>query len=79
MAFPDGETWLFWDKSTDNGTPQSLIKYDVYVNGVLDHSIVGGDRTILYDNPNSDNTYQVYAVDEANNRSAPATIVASNR
>src|SRR6266508_58990 len=48
MSFQDGETWLFWDQSTDNVDPQSVIRYDVYVNGVLDHSLLGADRTILY-------------------------------
>jgi chitinase len=74
MSFPDGETWLFWQKSTDNVDPQSVIRYDVYLNGVLDHSLLGGDRTILYGNPNSLNTYTVIAVDSAGNQSAPASI-----
>jgi chitodextrinase len=38
MSFEDGETWLFWDQSTDNVTPQPFIRYDVYVNGVFDHA-----------------------------------------
>lgn len=74
MAFPDGETWLFWDQSTDNLDPQSVIRYDVYANGVFDHSLVGDDMTILYGNPGVPNTYQVIAVDSAGNESAPATL-----
>ena len=74
MSFQDGETWLFWQQSTDNVDPQSFIRYDVYVNGAVDHSLMGADRTILYGNPGVFNTYQVIAVDSAGNQSAPATL-----
>ncbi len=74
MSFEDGETWLFWQQSTDNVDPQSVIRYDVYVNGVFDHSLMGADRTILYGNPGVFNTYQVIAVDSAGNQSAPASL-----
>ena len=74
MSFQDGETWLFWQKSTDNVDPQSVIRYDVYVNGVLDHSLLGYSQTVVYGNPGVFNTYQVIAVDSADNASAPATL-----
>ena len=74
MSFQDGETWLFWDQSTDNVDPQAVIRYDVYVNGVFDHSLQGFDRTVVYGNPGVFNTYQVIAVDSADNQSAPATL-----
>ncbi len=74
MSFQDGETWLFWDPSTDNVDPQSVIRYDVYVNGNFDHSLQGQGRTIVYGNPGVLNTYQVIAVDSAGNPSAPATL-----
>ena len=74
MSFQDGETWLFWDQSTDNVDPQAVIRYDVYVNGVFDHSLQGFDRTVVYGNPGVFNTYQVIAVDSAGNQSAPATL-----
>lgn len=73
MAFPDGETWLFWEQSTDDRTPQPFIKYRVYLNGLLDHTVVGTDRTILYGTPGALNTFEVAAVDEAGNQSPPAT------
>jgi chitodextrinase len=79
MNFPDGETWLFWDPSVDAVTPRFAITYLVYLNGVLDHGVVGFERTILYGTPLSFNTYTVIAVDEAGNESAPATIVVDNR
>jgi len=74
MSFQDGETWLFWDQSTDNIDPQPVIRYDVYVNGVFDHSLMGAGRTILYGNPGVFNTYEVIAVDSAGNQSAPASL-----
>ncbi len=79
MYWPDGETWLFWTQSTDDTTPQSLIQYDVYVNGVLDHSLVGRGSTILYGNPNSLNTIAIIAVDTSGNESVPVSIVVDNR
>jgi hypothetical protein len=78
MYWADGETWLFWDKSTDATTAQSVIEYRVLLNGVFDHSIVGFNRTILYGNPNSWNTYTVIAVDASGNESAPASIDVPN-
>jgi chitinase len=74
MSFEDGETWLFWQQSTDNVDPQPLIRYDVYVNGVLSDSGLGIDRTIVYGIPGQTNTFQVIAVDSAGNQSAPATL-----
>jgi hypothetical protein len=74
MAFQDGETWLFWQQSTDDFDPQSLIRYDIYANGILDHSLFGGSMTILYGNPGVPNTYQVIAVDTTGNQSVPATL-----
>jgi hypothetical protein len=68
------EVWLSWTESFDNQTAQSAIAYEVYVNGVLDHTILGADRTILYGTINGENTFTVIAVDSAGNRSAPATI-----
>jgi fibronectin type 3 domain-containing protein len=75
MSFPDGETWLFWQKSTDNFDPQSVLRYDVYVNGVFDSSIVDGTMNIVYGNPGGPNTYQVISVDTSGNQSAPATLI----
>jgi hypothetical protein len=74
MSFPDGETWLFWEQSTDNVDPQSVIRYDIYVNSILDHSLMGADSTILYGTPGASNTFDVIAVDSAGNQSAPASI-----
>jgi len=78
MNWGDGETWLFWQKSTDDQTPQSVIEYRVLLNGVYDHSVVGYGQTILYGVPMSWNTYTVIAVDASGNESAPASINVPN-
>jgi chitodextrinase len=69
----DAETSLSWGQSTDNVTPQSLIQYEIYVNGVLDHTLVGRGRTVVYGTVGMTNIFEVIAVDAAGNRSAPAT------
>jgi hypothetical protein len=74
MSFPDGETWLFWQKSTDNFDPQAVLRYDIYVNGLLDSSMVDGTMTVVYGEPGGPNTYEVIAVDTSGNQSAPATL-----
>lgn len=65
---------LFWTESFDNQTPQASLVYEVYMNGVLDQT-TRGDRAILYATQAGENTFTVIAVDEAGNRSAPASIV----
>jgi len=64
---------LFWTESFDNQTPQASIAYEIYMNGVLDHT-TSGDRAILYANQGGENTFTVIAVDDAGNRSEPASI-----
>jgi hypothetical protein len=64
---------LFWTQSFDNQTPQASIAYEVYMNGVLDHT-TGGGRAILYATRGGENTFTIIAVDDAGNRSAPASI-----
>jgi hypothetical protein len=64
---------LFWTESFDNQTPQESIVYEIYMNGVIDHT-ASGDRTILYATQAGENTFTVIAVDAAGNRSAPASI-----
>jgi len=64
---------LFWTESFDNQTPQASIVYEVYQNGVLDHT-TGGDRTILYATQGGENTFTIIAVDNAGNRSEPSSI-----
>ncbi len=67
--------WLFWTQSTDNVDAQSEIRYDVYINAVLEPtaSVVGFGRTIFYVTADGAYTFEVVAVDAAGNVSAPAT------
>jgi chitodextrinase len=64
---------LFWTQSVDNQTPQASIVYEVYMNGVIDHT-TGGGRAILYATQAGENVFTVIAVDQAGNRSEPASI-----
>jgi chitodextrinase len=64
---------LFWTQSVDNQTPQASIVYEVYMNGVLDHTTSGG-RAILYATQGGNNVFTVIAVDQAGNRSGPASV-----
>jgi chitodextrinase len=64
---------LFWTQSVDNQTPQASIIYEVYMNGVLDHTTTGG-RAILYATQAGANVFTVIAVDQAGNKSTPASV-----
>ena len=70
------EIVLNWDQSIDDLDQQSIIRYDVYVNGVLGHSNVGSGRSHLYVVEGL-NTITVIAIDTAGNESAVATITFS--
>jgi hypothetical protein len=71
----DGEIHVSWTQSTDDVDEQRFIQYDVYVNDVLDHTLVGSGFTIVY-NPGVGGlvTITIIAVDSAGNESAPASI-----
>jgi hypothetical protein len=79
-TFGDTETWLTWGASSDNATPTGLIVYEVYLNGRFDQAIGGGyTQAILYSDAGVLNTIEVFAVDGAGNRSAPATVTVDMR
>jgi len=65
---------LFWTASFDNQTSQASMVYEIYMNGVLDHTTSGG-RAILYATQAGPNEFTVIAVDEAGNKSAPASVI----
>lgn len=68
-----GEINAFWSASTDDFTPQSLIRYDVYLNGELVDATAGSwTRSVMY-GANGTNFIEVKAVDAAGNVSAAAT------
>jgi len=79
-TFGDTETWLTWGASSDNATPTGLIVYEVFLNGRFDQPIGGGyTRAILYSDAGVLNKIEVFAVDGAGNRSAPATVFVDMR
>jgi hypothetical protein len=79
-TFGDTETWLSWGASSDNATPTGLIVYEVFLNGRFDQAIGGGlTEAILYVDAGVLNTIEVFAVDGAGNRSAPASVTVEMR
>jgi hypothetical protein len=65
-----------WAPSTDDMTPQSLIRYDVYLNGVL-HVSVAGQTSAEVDPDHGLNVITVFALDESDNQSLPGTVTIS--
>jgi len=70
------EAMVFWGNSQDNVTPQEHIRYYLYLNGQFDGATVDPypHQFTMYLTLGIVNTIEVYAVDEAGNRSAPATM-----
>jgi hypothetical protein len=70
------EAMVFWGSSTDNVTPQEHIGYYLYLNGQFDGATIDPypHQFSMYLTLGIVNTIEVYAVDEAGNRSAPATM-----
>jgi chitodextrinase len=70
------EAMVFWGNSVDNVTPQAHIGYKLYVNGQFDGATIDPypHQFTMYLTLGIVNTIEVYAVDEAGNRSAPATL-----
>jgi hypothetical protein len=68
-----GHILLGWDPSTDDFAPQSLIRYDVYVNGELRAVVVGNTTAELESDPGV-STITIVAVDTADNESEPGSI-----
>jgi chitinase len=65
---------LRWTASTDDVAPQSLIRYDVYVNGELRAVVVGQTTAQIEIEYGVTNNIEIVAVDTADNESAPGTI-----
>jgi chitodextrinase len=70
------EAMVTFGSSVDNVTPQEHIRYDLYVNGQFDGATVAPypRQFSMYLTLGVVNTIEVFAVDEAGNRSAPATM-----
>jgi chitodextrinase len=70
----DLEMTVSWGESTDDEDPQDALRYEVYVNGVLADVVFGTGNSISY-GVFGTNLIEVFAIDAAGNKSAPATIV----
>jgi chitodextrinase len=70
------EAMVFWGNSVDNVTPSEHIRYFGYLNGVFDGATVDPypHQLTMYLTLGIVNTIEVYAVDEAGNRSAAASV-----
>jgi chitodextrinase len=70
------EAMVFWGNSTDNVTLQEHIRYDLYLNGGYEGSVVAPykHQFTMYLTLGIVNTMEAIAVDEAGNRSAAATV-----
>jgi hypothetical protein len=55
---------------------QFAILYEIYVNGILrpESSVIGSGRILAYTVVEGSNTFEVFAVDSASNRSAPTSV-----
>jgi chitinase len=67
-----------WQASSDDLAPPHLIRYDVYVNGVLHVVVVGTTSAEVELYLNETSTITVIAVDTADRESPPASIVVVN-
>jgi chitin-binding protein len=71
------ETELRWSESTDDLDPPWVIEYQIFVNGVYDHSLaLRATRTTVYGTLDGANTFSIVAVDTAGNASPPAAVTA---
>ena len=70
------EAMVFWDNATDNVTAQEHIGYELYLNGQFDGATIFPYRRqfSMYLTVGIVNTIEVFSLDEAGNRSAPATM-----
>ena len=70
------EAMVFWGNSTDTVTAQEHIRYELYLNGQFDGATIDPypHQFNMYLTLGIVNTIEVYAVDEAGNRSVPATM-----
>ena len=67
-----------WEASTDDLAPQPFIRYDVYVNGLLQTVVVGTTSAEVELYLNETSTITVIAVDTADRESTPASISVVN-
>jgi len=69
FGYGDLEMQVWWTASTDDVTPQHVIVYEIYVNGVHENTAIGKNMTPSAYGVPGDNEVTVVAIDEAGNRS----------
>ena len=69
FGYGDLEMQVWWGASTDDVTPQHVIVYEIYVNGVHENTAIGRNMTPSAYGVPGDNVVTVIAIDEAGNRS----------
>jgi chitodextrinase len=75
------EAMVFWGDSQDNVSSSGHIRYELFLNGQFDGATIDPypHQFSMYLTLGIVNTIEVYAVDEAGNRSAPATMTVDLR
>lgn len=73
FGYGDLEMQVWWAASTDDVTPQRVIVYEIYVNGVHENTAIGTNMTPSAYGVPGDNVVTVVAIDEAGNRSIAGT------
>jgi hypothetical protein len=69
FGYGDLEMQVWWTASTDDVTPQKVIVYEIYVNGVHENTAIGTNMTPSAYGVPGENVVTVIAIDEAGNRS----------
>ena len=69
FSYGDLEMQVWWTASTDDVTPQNVIVYEIFVNGVHENTAIGKNMTPSVYGVFGENEITVIAVDEAGNRS----------
>jgi hypothetical protein len=69
FSYGDLEMQVWWTASTDAVTPQNVIVYEIYVNGVHENTAIGTNMTPSAYGVPGNNVITVIAIDEAGNRS----------
>jgi Fibronectin type III domain len=69
FGYGDLEMQVWWSASTDAVTPQKVIVYEIFVNGVHENTAIGTNMTPSAYGVFGENVITVIAIDEAGNRS----------
>ena len=69
FGYGDLEMQVWWGASSDDVTPQKVILYEIFVNGVHENTAIGTNMTPSAYGVVGENEVTVVAIDEAGNRS----------